>query len=1557
MWNSGDITSSLSNISAGTYNLTITDNLGCITTGIVSVNNIGGPSLTLNNTNATCGNSNGTASSTVSGGTSPYSYLWNTGDVTSSLSNMGAGIYDITVTDNNGCIATGSVTVNNVGGPTLSLSSTDATCGNSNGTAISSVSGGSSPYSYIWSNADITTSLSNIIAGSYNLTVTDNNGCSTSGSVTVNNIGGPSLSLTSFDATCGNNNGSATVTVSGGTAPYSYVWNTGDNISSLSNIISGTYNVTVTDNNGCVASGSVSVNNISGATLTMSSTDATCGNADGSAVVTVSGGTSPYTYSWNSGDITSSLSNISAGTYNLTVTDNLGCITTGSVSVNNIWGPSLTLNSTDATCGNSNGTASSTVSGGTSPYSYLWITGDVTSSLSTIGAGVYDLTVTDNNGCIATGSVTVNNVSGPTLSFSTTDATCGNSNGTAISSVSGGSSPYSYLWSTADVTSSLTNISAGSYNLTVNDNNGCSTSGSVTVNNIGGPSLSLTSIDATCGNNNGSATVTVSGGTAPYSYIWNTGDNISSLSNISAGTYNVTVTDNNGCQASGSVTVNNISGATLTMSSTDATCGNADGNATVTVSGGTAPYSYLWNSGDITSSLSNISAGTYNLTVTDNLGCITTGSVSVNNIGGPSLTLNSTDATCGNSNGTASSTVSGGTSPYSYLWNTGDVTSSLSNISAGVYNLTVTDNNGCIASGSVTVNNVGGPTLSLSSTDATCGINNGNVIATVSGGSSPFNYSWSNNLNTAIISNLNPGTYTITITDKNGCLANSSIIVNNIAGPDVSVSTTNVTCGQNNGTAAVTISGGLSPYIIAWSTGQNSATINSLIAGSYEVSVLDNNNCLAIGNGIVAGQSAVSVNLSKTDIDCFGNTTGIISATISGGTTPYNSIWSNGANSTTISGLTIGTYAITITDASSCTASGAITLSQPQLLSINLSVSSVTCFGSNDGALTTIITGGNSPYSFNWSNAQTSQNNLNINAGNYTITVTDTKGCTISSTGTVTQPSPLNIALSASDPSCFGYNDGKIFLFPSGASSPYSYSWAGGENTSSLTNLFSGNYRVTVTDSKSCSSSTSVLLSDPIQVVAGDTLTFCKTTDDNVILAGIPSGGVWSGSAGVIIYGKDTLDVDATPWTLDNNFHTLTYSLNGCSDNSVLIVNGAKAPADTTVCAFTGFSFKLPKALPDGGIWTGPGVIDGISGTVNVTGLSGSKNYFYSSNGCADTMMVNYQNGLVVNLSASNNNICFNDSIELQISTFGGSGNYLVTWNAPGLPQISNGTINLAPQVTSTYKVSVSDPFSSVCPSVVDSVSISVRKISITITNIKNASCFGTSDGSISVSAGGTASPYSYSWNTGDVTTTLNTITAGTYSITVSDSAGCKMPEQITINQPDEIIPDFTLGDSIYASLDTVNFINLSSGGTSYLWNFGDGSNSTLQSPVYVYTHSANYQVKLLVTNDVGCSKNIQKTIYIQPGLSITEIDGNDILTIFPNPASEFITLELNHAIKLQEIQIIDLTGRNLSEMISMYNVDETTFRFDIKALSRGIYFLRLKKGDAYRNYMFEVMD
>ncbi|MEM7373980.1 MAG: PKD domain-containing protein [Bacteroidota bacterium] len=669
-----------------------------------------------------------------------------------------------------------SVTIT-VDDPQLSFQTTAPACGMSTGSLTANVSGAIGNLGYAWSNNATTQTVNNLPAGTYSLTVTDQLGCSTTESISLSDLPGPFLTGTEQNPSCGDSNGSVSVNSSTGTLPIHYLWNTGATDSSLANLPAGTYTVIATDANACKDSLSFVLNDIAGPSISSTVLDANCGQADGSAQANTNGGTSPFQFEWSTGAQGQSISGLPAGSYQVWVIDANACTDTTSLTVADLPGPDLTTTGSDAHCGQADGAATAIPVGGNGPFLYQWSTGTSGNTVSGLAAGSYQVWVSDGNNCTDTTSFMINDLPGPSIVSTAIDANCGNADGSAIATASGGTSPYLFEWNTGATGATLNGIAAGSYQVWVTDANNCTDTSQVLINNIGGPQLLLTASSTSCHNSqDGFVNANISGGTAPYQYSWSSGDSTLSVANLPSGLYTFQVLDVNGCLSSDTVTVNAPAPILLTLSLDQAIQCYGDQTASISaqLSGGTSNIHLLWNTGDMNDTLHMLGAGNYSLLATDANACQDSASISISQPDSLHLSATQTDVSCF---GTADASIQlmtlGGTGMYTYQWNTGDNSSTLSQLDTGLYWVHVFDENDCPVMDSFLITEPSPLALDVGPDQAACdSLLLGPLLVDPT-----YQYQWSSGQQMDSIWVFTSGSYILTATDTSQCHTSDSILV------------------------------------------------------------------------------------------------------------------------------------------------------------------------------------------------------------------------------------------------------------------------------------------------------------------------------------------------------------------------------------------------------------------------------------------------------------------------------------------------------------------------------------------------------------------------------------------------------------------------------------------------------------------------------------------------------------------------------------------------------------------------------------------------------------
>lgn len=596
--------------------------------------------------------------------------------------------------------------------------------------------------------------------------------------------------------------------------------------------------------------------------------------SSGSVCVNVTGGTAPYFYVWSNGLTVQCFGGSLIqypGIYSVTVVDANGLDVTGNFSTNNYqYEVNSTINITNENCSDGNGSATLNLSGGTLPYTVEWLDGYFQPYRNNnLSQGVYFYKVTDANGCYAFDTTF------PYLNYDLPDSfpylpyiidrnvpfeyvtLFTNHNcptlGTATITVTNSITPVTYTWNTIpqQTTASVNNLFAGNYTVTISDASpGCSVTETFLIQNLNPLNFFTTSTNELCDYNNGTATIIPQSGIPPYQYSWNTNppQTTSTARNLSNGVYQFTFSDANNCSGNNSVFVSYSSPVILNAVEQNEICNNNQGSVSLTPQLGTPPYTYSWSNGNTTSSINNLSQGSYSFTVNDAEGCSVTGSQYVNDVPSFNAQINAQPQTC-LALGSATASVNGTTGPFSFRWNTNPVQTSatINNLNSGNYFCTVTDVNNCSAVKSIFIPFDPLVSASLNSNSALCLTASGSTTLNVSRGLAPFAYLWSNGNTTQNINNVVSGSYTVTITDANNCSISKSVFVNSYSNLNMTIQTNNATCiFTNDGSASLGSTNAASPITYQWNNGATTSSISGLSPAScYALRIVDGNGCTA----------------------------------------------------------------------------------------------------------------------------------------------------------------------------------------------------------------------------------------------------------------------------------------------------------------------------------------------------------------------------------------------------------------------------------------------------------------------------------------------------------------------------------------------------------------------------------------------------------------------------------------------------------------------------------------------------------------------------------------
>ena len=785
---------------------------------------------------------------------------------------------------------------------------------------------------------------------------------------------------------------------------------------------------------------------------------------------------------------------------------------------------------------------------------------------------------------------------------------------------------------------------------------------------------------------------------------------------------------------------------------------------------------------------------------------------------------------------------------------------------------------------------VNGFTVTTTSTPANCGASNGSASASIQGGNGPYAYQWlPNGGNYANANGLQPGQYTVNVTDANGCISASTITVGQGPLPgNINIASTNVSCfGGNNGSATANVNGGQPPYVYFWSNNGFTQTISNLTAGTYWVKVTANGGCITYDTIVITQPSSpLTAITTQSNATCYGANDGFSSVIPAGGTGPYTATWNsipqqNGLTATNLPG---GTYVVTVTDNNGCITTQNVTIGQPQPITINLTnQQNVSCFGGNTGLLSIAVTGGTGPYSYNWNNNQFPNNSAinGLTAGGYLVIITDANGCTATNQFTISEPTELIASIASfTDITCNGLNDGTIQTTTIGGTPPYNYQWIPVLTTApNVTNLSFGYYVMMVTDDNGCFDTTGVFINEPAPIVTialgSDTL--CPGQSAN--LSAIAVGG-----------------------TGNYTYHW-----------SNLFTGATQTVSPTSTTTFTVFATDANGCI---------GTMDSVNVLVN------------------DINMINLS-------VVPDTTLCEGSPYLISANVSGGLGSYNYSWNN-GLGQ-GPGPFVVAPLTTKNYIVTVTDDCGN---SINQSVIVTVNPFpTVNIPSQIETGCGKVELNLSNNNSNPTGSTYFWDLGDGSTSTLENPVKTytqtGVYNVvlTVTSPFGCVNSGQSTMNvivHPQSIAQfDFDPRETSIINAQ-ITFDNFSVNADYNNWSFGDGATSNQTNPVHNYEKDGTYIIMLITNTTFGCKDTAIEELIIDPEFNFyipnaftPNNDGrNDIFTA------------VGEEIEVFEMQIFNRWGELIYETSSLEKGWDGTANNGSEISMQGVYVYNIRLQD-----------
>ncbi len=1368
----------------GLYSVTVTDENGCEGIAEYDLTVIDNPSLSLTGDLAFC---EGAVATIMASDTTLESYLWSTGATGPILEVDAPGTYVLTATDANGCEGTTEATIAMNTNPVVAIDGLTEICPEDS-TLLDAGPGFSS---YLWSDGSTAPALTVSAPGLYSVAVADANGCVGADTVNVANFPAPTPVIDGPTVFC-EATGAA---LDAGEGYADYRWSTGETEQVITVTASGEYLVTVTDANGCSAEAALAVSAEPELMPVISGPAAICPEAS----ATLDAGPGYATYLWSDGSQEQTYTANAGGLYEVTVTDQLGCQGTASFSVSVLAPAPVAIAGALSFCEND----STTLIADPGFSTYTWSDGSSGSELVVDVPGAYSVTATDADGCSVSDTVSVlldtlpePAVSG-ILSFCTGENTV----------LDAGPGFAAYDWSNGADLQTATIDQPGTYSVTVTNDAGCTAADTVQVAEVPELSPVISGETAFCAG----ASALLDAGAGYATYLWSDGTSAQTLSVADPGVYGLTVTDANGCAGDTTVTIAENALPVPAISGVPAFCA---GDSTV-LSAGPGLAGYLWSDGTTAPDLVVDNPGTYGLTVTDANGCSDSTSIAVveNQIAPP--VISGATAFCAGD----STLLAGGAGYVNYSWSDGSAGQFLTVADGGVYELTVTDNNGCSAQATVDITEYPVAPPQIAGTAAFCA---GDSTA-LDAGPAYQSYTWSDGSEDQTLWVDVGGAYAVTVTDANGCIASASVQVLENDLPSVIISGSTSFCV--GGATTLNAGDGFAAYL--WSDGSQDQELVVDAPGNYEVTVVDDNGCENSNSVSVTEDVELNPVVTGATAFCAGDT---VALDAGAGYATY--LWSDNSAGQTLAVSTPGDYGVTVTDATGCIGDTVVTVQQYALPQPALAGPDRFCAGES-----ATLDAGPGYAGYSWSTGDSEQVLSVDDPGFYQVTVTDANGCS--------NTAQLDLAeLPLPQPEITGslaFCSGDSTILSAGGSFA-AYQWTGGATGNTLTVNSAGVYGLTVTDVNGCSNTNQVTVNEnalPESEISG-VLAFCA--GEQTTLDGGPGYAAYQWTDGGT---QQTLQVDAP------GFYevTVTNALGCESTSAVTVVEWSlPEPEITGEAAFcTGSSSLLTTSqMYEDYLWStsdsGPSLVVNAPGAYEVT--------VTDANGCRNNAQLTVtENPLPEPSITGALEYCAGQSTTLAVEDLfagyqwtGGSQDAFLTVDAPG-----------------QYAVTVTD--ANGCE---NTAQATVSENPLPQPEITGAPAYCAGENTtLAVSDQFPA----IEWTNGENTPAITVSDPGEYGVIVTDANGCENTDQVIVTE--NPLPEFAITGAPQFCAGESNVLSVADGFAEYQWSSGN------ETAAFEVTEPGTYAVT--VTDNNGCAGQAELTVAELPLPEVT-IEGEDYL-------------------------------------------------------------------------------